>query len=106
MLKVFVAQNPVEAHLVLGLLEAEGIAGEVRGEALFTTLQGGAAAAGLLPSVWIAQGEQERAALDRVSRYTQGGPGEGGAGWRCACGEQHEPQFTQCWRCGADRPLL
>ena len=23
--------------------------------------------------------------------------------WRCvACGEESEPQFTQCWRCGAE----
>ena len=103
MLKVFVARNPVEAHLVLGLLEAEGIAGEVRGEALFTTLQGGGAAAGLLPSVWIARDDQAPAARDRVARYQEGGAGEAGAGWRCGCGEDHEGQFTQCWRCGALR---
>jgi len=25
--------------------------------------------------------------------------------WACAsCGELSEPQFTQCWRCGRDRP--
>lgn len=103
MLKVFVAQNPVEAHLVLGLLEAAGIAGELRGEALFTTLSGGAAAAGLLPSVWISRPEQEAAALALVAGYAQGGPGAGGAGWRCGCGEDHEGQFTHCWKCGADR---
>ena len=26
--------------------------------------------------------------------------------WRCAsCGEQMEGQFTNCWRCGASRPV-
>jgi ribosomal protein L40E len=26
-----------------------------------------------------------------------------GAAWVCAdCGEKLEPQFTQCWRCGAE----
>jgi hypothetical protein len=25
--------------------------------------------------------------------------------WTCSdCGEQLEPQFTQCWRCGAAGP--
>jgi hypothetical protein len=24
--------------------------------------------------------------------------------WNCACGETLGGQFTQCWRCGADRP--
>jgi hypothetical protein len=130
MLKVYVAQNPMEAHLVLGLLEAEGIPGEVRGDALFSTLQGGAAAAGLLPAVWIQRDQQAPAALARVARFTAGarsGAGEtlppipsatpyprftagarSGAGegepWHCgACGEDHEGQFTHCWRCGADR---
>ena len=28
-----------------------------------------------------------------------------GAPWTCAdCGEQLEPQFTSCWRCGAAQP--
>ena len=26
-----------------------------------------------------------------------------GSTWRCpACGEESEPQFTQCWRCGGE----
>lgn len=25
--------------------------------------------------------------------------------WRCSdCGEEHEPQFTECWNCGKNRP--
>jgi uncharacterized OB-fold protein len=31
----------------------------------------------------------------------QGPPGRGVA-WQCTrCGEVSEPQFTQCWKCGA-----
>jgi hypothetical protein len=33
--QVFVAQHPTEAHVIKGLLEAEGIRAEVRGESLF-----------------------------------------------------------------------
>ena len=28
-----------------------------------------------------------------------------GPEWRCHCGEQLGAQFSQCWRCGAYRPL-
>jgi len=27
------------------------------------------------------------------------------APWICTdCGEHHDPPFTSCWRCGAERP--
>lgn len=27
------------------------------------------------------------------------------ASWKCdSCGEVHEGQFTECWKCGKDRP--
>jgi hypothetical protein len=36
-------------------------------------------------------------ALARAAAATTGTP------WTCkSCGEQLEPQFTQCWRCGAE----
>jgi hypothetical protein len=36
-------------------------------------------------------------ALARAAAAPSGNP------WRCAgCGEQIEPQFTQCWRCGRE----
>jgi hypothetical protein len=25
-----------------------------------------------------------------------------GSAWICLCGEELEPQFTHCWRCGAE----
>ena len=105
MLKVFVAQNPMEAHLLLGLLEAAGIHAELRGEALFTTIQGGSAAPGMLPSVWIQSPDQEPAARALVDRYTldpaASAAANPGGGWVCAgCGEAHEAQFSHCWKCG------
>ncbi len=43
----------------------------------------------------------ERFALSALARASAAAPG---APWICeACGEQSEPQFTQCWRCGADK---
>jgi uncharacterized OB-fold protein len=44
------------------------------------------------------QEAQAQALLDQA-RHPPTGPA-----WRCKhCGELHEPQFAQCWRCGKDR---
>lgn len=106
MLKVFDAQHHAEAHFVQGLLVAEGVDAEVRGESLFTTMEGASAIPGMRPEVWILDEALRLPALALVERYRSGagfqGPGE--APWTCACGEVHEPQFTSCWRCQALAP--
>jgi len=105
--QVYAAQNPTEAHLVAGLLEQEGIPSAVRGDALFTTVDGGGAVLGMRPTVWIGNPEQETAAKALIARYDRGEilahPED--APWICTdCGEHHDPPFTSCWRCGAERP--
>ncbi len=104
--RIFIAQHHPEAHFVCGLLEASGIAAEVRGEALFTTVGGAAIIPGASPEVWLADPGQLFQALEIVRRFSKGEALEAGGGvWSCpACGEAHEPQFTACWKCGADRP--
>lgn len=106
MQKVFVAQNHAEAHLVRGLLEAEGIEAEIRGEAL-STLQGGLAVLELRPSVWVRGEARIAQAHERVAQFLKGeiATGEAAQAWACAqCGERHEAQFTDCWQCGTARP--
>lgn len=107
MLKVHTAQHHAEAHLVAGLLQARGIAAEVRGEALFTTLEAPSVIPGAAPEVWIADPTRESEALALVRRHVQGLASPEGAGpaWQCpACGETHEAQFTACWQCETPRP--
>lgn len=133
MIEIFRAHDPAEAHLVVALLEQNGIPAFVQGEAL------GAAAGGLplgpggAPSVWLrddgdAEGAGQLIAAFCVPRnpehcancgYDLRGLPEPRCPecgqpflrsvpqppWKCAqCGEECEGQFTQCWRCGADRP--
>jgi hypothetical protein len=107
MKQVYMAQDPIEAHLVVDLLQAQGIAATVQGEHLF-------AIRGVVPisypTVWVLDDDYERArqvALD----YDQGQydlPGRKGppaAPWTCPnCGEQIEGQFDQCWNCNTERP--
>ncbi|MDE3244598.1 MAG: DUF2007 domain-containing protein [Acidobacteriota bacterium] len=103
MMKVFEAQHHAEAHFVAGLLDASGISAEVRGESLFTTVEGGAAISGMRPSVWILEDGQQTEAREILAQYSTGRgiPAFSQGPWTCPhCGETHEPQFAACWNCG------
>jgi hypothetical protein len=55
-----------------------------------------------LPSIWLAPGDRARA-RQRIEQALYGGAS--GLSWVCPeCLETLEPQFTECWRCGAARP--
>jgi rubrerythrin len=106
MKKVFEARNHAEAHLVAGLLEAEGFPAHVRGEALFTTVEGGAAVAGMCPSVWVVEDRHADPCAELLERFRRGEAlhAEEAEPWVCpGCGERHEPPFEACWRCGTSR---
>ena len=106
MIQVFEAQHLAEAHLVSGLLQAEGIAGEIRGDNLFSTLGTGRDVPGVLPTVWISEPADVEKALALVAKFTRGElfSQSGGEAWQCAhCHEMHESQFTACWKCGTAR---
>jgi hypothetical protein len=70
--KVFVANDPMEAHLVRSLLEREGIAAEVQGEALFGLRPRIGLESDSLPSVWITNDAQLNQALRFVAVYESG----------------------------------
>lgn len=107
MLKVFVAQHHAEAHLVQGLLHSHGIEAEVRGEALFTTVEAASVIPGAAPEVWVLNPHQAPEALELVRRFSKGDalPESSGPSWQCPkCGEILEPQFSACWQCGTAKP--
>ena len=72
MTKVFVAHDPVEAHFVKGLLEREGIAAEVHGEALFNLRPRIGIESGSLPTIWVSEDEQLERAREVVAKYECG----------------------------------
>ena len=107
MMKLFEAQHHAEAHFIQGLLQTAGIPAEVRGESLFTTVEGGSAISGMRPSVWILEDQQQARAKEILSNYTSGVgvPNYSEGPWQCPkCGETHEPQFASCWKCGTTIP--
>jgi len=101
MKRVFGSFDLVAVHHARNLLQVEGIAAEVRNELL------GSAMGQLPPSeCQVELGVRVDAEAERAERVLRHGSlsTAGASPWRCsACGEAGEPQFTQCWRCGAYR---
>ncbi len=107
MLKVLTARHPLEARLIEALLESHGIAVEIRGEALYGTVDGGTYVPSLLPTVWVIDDSQAPEADDLILRFFKGASTTcGDESWACPqCAEVHEPQFTSCWQCSTSKPI-
>ena len=108
MKQVYLAENPIEAHMVVDLLAEEGIAATVQGENIF-------AVRGALPisypTVWVLDDDDyERARklaleYDREEYAAPGSEDLPRKPWTCPqCGERIEGHFDACWHCGTDRP--
>ena len=104
MQQVFVAQHPTEAHLVRGVLEAEGVTAIVQGESLFTARGETPVTPDTLPSVWVLDDKDAPRAAEILADFrTRTVPAAGDA-WKCrTCGEFVEAQFGLCWTCGNER---
>ena len=96
MKRVFSTYNLAAAHHAKNLLEVEGIRSVVRNEILSSAM-GEIPPAECQVEVWVLREGDAGRAEQVLRRRPDGEP------WRCACGEACEPQFTQCWRCGAYR---
>ncbi len=103
---LYTADNPFEAHLLRGYLEANGIAAQVQGDVLFSMRGELPMGMDTLPSVWVLHaGEQERARLLLEEWHSNNRePSDSGDNWHCAhCGEESEGSFAACWQCGEVR---
>ena len=99
---VYTAKHPTEAHLIRGMLEAEGIPAEVKGDQLY----GAFGELPVLPTVWILDATLAAQADRVVIDFLHGTAARkyGHERWTChRCGESLEGQFTECWKCGASR---
>ncbi len=98
MKRVYRAATLLQVAHARNVLLAAGIASELRNQYL-------AGAMGELPMIetwpqlYVEDGD-EQPALRALARAASAPAGQG---WVCPdCGEQLEPQFTSCWRCGAE----
>ncbi|MGH2718616.1 MAG: DUF2007 domain-containing protein [Actinomycetota bacterium] len=91
------AESQPEAESARSVLEAAGIGATVRGR----ERPGAGGLFGHRSSVWVASPD---AGAARTLLQDAGGPDPRGP-WECPeCGELLGAQFTECWKCGADRP--
>ena len=108
MKQIYIADDPADAHLVAGILDQYGISCDVRGEDLWSARGQLPLTTDTLPTVWIADDGKYEQAAELVKKFKDGtlAADKGGSPWTCPkCSEEVEAQFSNCWNCGANRPL-
>lgn len=100
-MKIFIAKNPAEAHIVCELLKTEQIHCEVRGEGLFGLKGELPFGDDTDPYVWLFAEEQHMKAKAIVDAYQKQAQPNTYQDWVCPkCSEINEGQFGACWQCG------
>jgi hypothetical protein len=95
--RVFRASSLLQVAHARNILIAAGIESELRNQYLAGAL-GDLPMLETWPQLWV-EDPLEGAALRALEKASTAPTG---ASWTCSeCGEQLEPQFTTCWRCGA-----
>lgn len=100
-MKIFIATNPTDAHLLCELLKQAGIVCDVRGEGLFGLRGELPLNDDTAPYIWLFHPEQREQALALIEEYIRPASDSTTKSWRCHyCGEINEAQFALCWQCG------
>jgi hypothetical protein len=95
--RVFGSYNQQLVHHAKNLLEAAGIEVLVRNHYLSSAM-GELPPAECEAQIWVLADADEERANEVLRLQPPSGPD-----WSCVCGEKLAAQFTQCWRCGANR---
>lgn len=105
MTEIYRAADPAQAHLLRGLLEAEGIEAVVVGEFGFNVRGEAPMTTETLPRVCVVNPEDAARARALVVSFDRRDPAAAAPAWTCpGCGEHLEAQFGECWKCGSGQP--
>ena len=96
MKRVFGSYNQQIVHHAKNLLEAAGIEVLIRNQYLSSAM-GELPPAECEAQIWVLN-DADLTRAQQVLQHQDAGPD-----WTCVCGELLGGQFTQCWRCGAQR---
>jgi hypothetical protein len=98
-LRVYRASSIPEAHLLCGMLEAEGIRAVVKNELLAGAI-GELPMMATLPEVWIVRASDEPKAQKVLDDYQVRASSTLGPDVACpACGAENPSNFELCWQC-------
>ncbi|MDE0144940.1 MAG: DUF2007 domain-containing protein [Nitrospira sp.] len=105
MQKLFVSSNLVEVESLKDILDQAGIESWIKNQR-GSSLAGEVPFAEVFPELWVLHDADYAAAQQFLENWRAAGPYESTA-WTCSrCGESHAKDFTSCWNCGCDRPML
>ncbi len=93
---VYMAADPVEAQIVINLLQAERIECDVMGSMLWAGR--GELAADPYPRVVLRDERDRERAAELLAEYQSKQVAT--PPWKCACGELVPGNFAACWSCG------
>jgi hypothetical protein len=99
MIKIFSSSDYLLIHHYQNLLENAGIGCHIKQ----SYLSGGVGELPPIecwPELWIEDDLLQGKAMSLIQ--SSGKQGDG-TFWQCQCGEQLEPQFNVCWKCGSER---
>ena len=96
MKRVFSSYNQTAVYHAQNLLKGEGIETLVK-NVILSSAMGELPPAECQAELWVLNDRDEARAADILQQQVSG------PDWSGACGETLAAQFTQCWRCGADR---
>jgi hypothetical protein len=98
--RIYSAFNLAAVHHARNVLEASGIRAVVKNEFLSSAM-GELPPAECQVELWVLRDDD---AARAEALLHNGSRAESGPDWACpGCGELSAAQFTQCWRCGAER---
>lgn len=106
MKQVYIATNPIDAHLIKGALESRQINAIVQGDFLWTVRGEVPISPETCPSVWIINDDDYEKALDVLEDFKSQEIMDDAQieEWKCAnCDEINEGQFLECWQCGSSK---
>ncbi|MGO2508145.1 MAG: putative signal transducing protein [Vibrio hibernica] len=102
-MKIYSASTPIEAHIVCGLLQSQGVEVKVYAEDLFSLKGEIPLTSETDPYIWLLNAQDETLARNIIQDY-ESEESEGGINWQCSsCGEIVEPQFSICWNCEREK---
>ena len=100
MRKIHTSPSLIEIAHLRNLLEAEGIACQIRNDRLAGAM-GEIPFVECWPELWLHRPEDELKARALIELALA--PSPAGEPWTCPeCGERIEGQFARCWNCGAN----